>query len=121
MADEDGFASPFDDDLSIAFSVHFLSSLVYPRREAYYIFAFRDSLEIDLNLCLSKNVCRCGYRDEEIYVHCISFDPLLVLYPAHAESDRGGPMAYIVLRYEPCTVAFAPAAVNAPIVPTIKY
>lgn len=67
MADEDGFASPFDDDLLFVFLAPNIPKVVTQKVDNTYVFAFWDSLEIDLDFRLCEHIGGCGHADQEVY------------------------------------------------------
>ncbi len=85
-----------------------------------YIFPFGDGAEIEFDFRLGKDVGGCGHVDEEIcrQAPCVSnfiaswlvFHLRTWSWPEPCSSGD-----------KPCTVAFAPIAVTAPMDPTIKY
>lgn len=133
MSDEDGLASPLDNDLP------YMSSSPRARGMlATYVLALGNGSEIDLNLGLGQDIGGSGHVDEEIY-EAKSLARVASI-TAHLQPIRktanGFPAAFggchlpIPLLSEapgwcgvnlPCTVAFAPKLVSAPMVPTMKY
>ena len=61
MSDEDGLAAPFDDTLHLDERPSFHS-----KTTETYILAFRDGIQIDLDLSLRQNVRRSRHVDEKI-------------------------------------------------------
>lgn len=73
------------------------------------VLALWDGCKVNLNLGLGQDVCGSGHVDQEVCKQ--PSQPCdLVLYHRFA-------LCYDI----PCTVAFAPSALTAPNVPTMKY
>lgn len=69
MADEDGLATPLDDDLLCVSVDSRLSISWCPWISEYcvtYVLALRDSVEVDLNLGHGQDIGRGGHVDEEL-------------------------------------------------------
>ena len=119
MADEDGLASPFDDDLFL--SVPRLSQT----RNVTYVLALWDGRQVNLDLSHGQNIRGSRHVDKEICGRTKRQQsaPIDSLVPL-TSSTMYIPLPNIqssMFPNVPWTVAFAPAAVKAPIVPTIKY
>jgi hypothetical protein len=83
-----------------------------------YVLALCNGAQVNLDLGLCQDIGGCGHVDEEI---CNSTQ----LAQCHQLSPHGTPFSAVKLGEDqlsiPCTVAFAPNADIAPIVPTMKY
>ena len=77
MADEDGLAAPFDDDLFGSMS----ASRYCSDESRSYVFALGYRSQVDFDLCLREHVCGGGHVDQEICIRArlsaIAFSHLL--------------------------------------------
>lgn len=90
-----------------------------------YILALGNGREVNLDLGHGQNIGGRGHVDEEICGGVENQSIVLIELAYLANAFSGYPKTIRTHpakpSHIPCTVAFAPAAVNAPIVPTMKY
>jgi hypothetical protein len=83
-----------------------------------YVLALCNGAQVNLDLSLCQDIGGSGHVDEEIY----KSTQLALCHPVLPQSARSSAMELGEDQLSiPCTVAFAPNAEIAPIVPTMKY
>lgn len=80
MSDEDGLATPFDDDLNAVLKNRFnecdgISSRI---GRSTHVLALGDGAQVNFDLGHGQNIGGSGHVDEELWGFRVSFDPLSI-------------------------------------------